>query len=516
MVTATPATTSAGSFEGSVRVKAPVPKAGFKSSLIRSQGIILDLDAIPPPTSPLPIPNIAAVSTSLPSTSTLLPPASPSPSLRTTPRMTSHDKLPKPLAGPAVSLRPPPRQPPSPRPRSIVSHIGLSSPPEKSLPPVPSLLHTHDTFHGSTPTSPTSPTSPISPISSMFSTPSTPRSQKIFSTSLPTTAMRSLSLGRVPIRTSRRGVHNTSESKEGSLSRVDRTRGPRATDQRLNNPAVEQPGQQRAQGRDSAIADTGNGSETAKGTSDTTSSDVPRPLGLVATQYYGIESSMRWREGLDPIQKRFPSSNGSWRCQDRFAVFFRPGDQLGPDQVVTKTFWSEAWPYPIETILYGTVGAERSPDSTVASASTLPSGTRDRGGSTSSYSSSVYSSGHSSDHEGDRQATRGRAGGPRLVSSESQLKTAASFPSSTAKNDNGQSTHPHRHHNDPRYITSDGVQKIAKVVIPMPDIAIDQMDVVKAPIKVELRIFILESPLRIHATALLLGRMVAGSTELYI
>lgn len=104
-----------------------------------------------------------------------------------------------------------------------------------------------------------------------------------------------------------------------------------------------------------------------------------------------------------------------------------------------------------------------------------------------------------------------------MVSSESQLKTAASFPSSTAKNDNGSSSHHHhRHRNDPRYITSDGVQKIAKVVIPMPDIAIDQMDVVKAPIKVELRIFILESPLRIHATALLLGRTVAGSTELYI
>lgn len=197
---------------------------------------------------------------------------------------------------------------------------------------------------------------------------------------------------------------------------------------------------------------------------------LPRPIGLIATRFYGIESSMRWREGVDPVEKRFTSSNGAWRCQDRFAVFFRPGDQIGPDQVVTKTFWSEAWPYPIETILYGTIGPLEK-------------------------KSQPEVNGHRSDHESEHRLSRTRAQG--------NLKMAASFPPSLKSK-------------DPRYITSAGVQKIAKVTIPMPDVAIDQMDLVKAPIKVELRIFILESPLRIHATAFLLGRTVAGTTELYM
>ncbi|KAF9939620.1 hypothetical protein BGZ67_009200 [Mortierella alpina] len=217
---------------------------------------------------------------------------------------------------------------------------------------------------------------------------------------------------------------------------------------------------------------------------------LPRPPGLIATRFYGIESSMRWREGVDPIQKRFSSSNGSWRCQDRFAVFFRPGDPIGPDHVVTKTFWSEAWPYPIETILYGTTGP------------ILP---RQESETTQGHGQS----GHRSDHEGDRQISRGRAAaaaaaGARAGGSETHaLKAAASFP-------------PVARSRDPRYITSEGVQKIAKVVIPMPDVTIDQMELVKAPIKVELRIVVLEQPLRVQATASLFGRTVTGTTELYV
>ncbi|KAF9389503.1 hypothetical protein BGX21_000084 [Mortierella sp. AD011] len=204
-----------------------------------------------------------------------------------------------------------------------------------------------------------------------------------------------------------------------------------------------------------------------------------RPVGLVATRFYGIESSMRWREGVDPIQKRFASSNGSWRCQDRFAIFFRPGDQIGPDQVVTKTFWSEAWPYPIETILYGTGTGTINP---------LPS----------NHGLEV---GHRSNQDGELSSRLKT--GLRLTSSETQLKNAASFP-------------PTSQSKDPRYINSDGVQKIAKVTIPMPDVPIDHVDLVKAPIKVELRIFILEAPLRIHASAFLLSRNVAGTVELYV
>ncbi|KAF9314867.1 hypothetical protein BG003_003718 [Podila horticola] len=204
---------------------------------------------------------------------------------------------------------------------------------------------------------------------------------------------------------------------------------------------------------------------------------LPRPMGLVATRFYGIESSMRWREGVDPVEKRFTSSNGAWRCQDRFAVFFRPGDQIGPDQVVTKTFWSEAWPYPIETILYGTIGPL-------------------------DHTSKPIEAGHRSDHESEHRLSRNRVGGVG-GHGYGHLKSAASFPPSLKSK-------------DPRYITSASVQKIAKVTIPMPDVSIDQMDLVKAPIKVELRIFILESPLRIHATAFLLGRTVAGTTELYM
>ncbi|KAF9557551.1 hypothetical protein EC968_007603 [Mortierella alpina] len=224
----------------------------------------------------------------------------------------------------------------------------------------------------------------------------------------------------------------------------------------------------------------------------------PRPLGLIATRFYGIESSMRWREGVDPIQKRFSSSNGSWRCQDRFAVFFRPGDPIGPDHVVTKTFWSEAWPYPIETILYGTTGP------------ILPSQEESEAEQAHHHHHHRRQSGHRSDHEGDHQISRGRyaAAGARSSGSIGEthptlLKAAASFP-------------PPARSRDPRYITSEGVQKIAKVVIPMPDVAIDQMELVKAPIKVELRIVVLEQPLRVHATASLFGRAVTGTTELYV
>ncbi|KAG0299844.1 hypothetical protein BGZ98_009710 [Dissophora globulifera] len=212
---------------------------------------------------------------------------------------------------------------------------------------------------------------------------------------------------------------------------------------------------------------------------------LQRPTGLVATRFYGIESSMRWRDGVDPIEKRFASSNGSWRCQDRFAIFFRPGDQIGPDQVVTKTFWSEAWPYPIETILYGTRDSLALYEETA----------RDSSGAEVQQQ---RPNSQNDDHVGPRLRT-----GLRQISSETHLKSAASFP-------------PMAGCKDPRYISSDGVQKIAKVVIPMPDVSIDQMDLVKAPIKVELRIFILEAPLRIHASASLLGRTVKGATELYV
>jgi hypothetical protein len=50
----------------------------------------------------------------------------------------------------------------------------------------------------------------------------------------------------------------------------------------------------------------------------------------------------------------------------------------------------------------------------------------------------------------------------------------------------------------------------------MPDVAIDQMELVEAPVKVELCIYILESPLRVNATATLLGRTVQGTAELYV
>ncbi|KAF9122437.1 hypothetical protein BGX30_002008 [Mortierella sp. GBA39] len=236
-----------------------------------------------------------------------------------------------------------------------------------------------------------------------------------------------------------------------------------------------------------------------------------RPMCWTATRYYGIESSMRWREGVDPIQKRFSSSNGSWRCQDRFAVFFRPGDDIGPDQVVKKTFWSEAWPYPIETILYGTTATTSTPSSTSTASTTAIATSSSKNGGMNRYSltrgmetgEGERTGGYRSDHEGDRQISRGRTGSRQYLAGENVLKTAASFPSSGRNR-------------DPRYITSEGVSKIAKVTIPMPDVAIDQMELVKAPVKVELCIYILESPLRVNATATLLGRTVEGTTELYV
>ncbi|KAF8939129.1 hypothetical protein EDD21DRAFT_197966 [Dissophora ornata] len=462
MVTAT-AADGAPNSQASVKVKAPTPKAGFRNPnlMIWSQPILLDLDAFPAPTSPLPIPEFPSPPPGLPSRVYS----------RTPPAKATYDKPSSPMAPMSNSLRPPPR------PRSIVSQLTLSNPPSESLPPVPALLHSHDNLYvSSTPTSPTTPTTP-----SFYTSFPRRNYDSSLSTSLPMNSVRSSSVGRVQSSYKARAPRKISNASGGPgiPAQMEMQRGrfasmsPRLQQTRENTVgSMEEP-----QSKDMAPKPETNEDERR---ASAVTELPPRPVGLVATCFYGIESSMRWREGVDPIEKRFASSNGSWRCQDRFAVFFRPGDQIGPDQVVTKTFWSEAWPYPIETILYGTN------DSLTPSSGSEHSG----------------QDGHRSEINGDQLSSRLRTG-LRLTSSETHLKSAASFP-------------PLSGSKDPRYITSDGVHKVAKVIIPMPDVAIDQMDLVKVPVKVELRIFILESPLRIHASAFLLGRTVAGLAELYM
>ncbi|KAF9179976.1 hypothetical protein BGZ51_001808 [Haplosporangium sp. Z 767] len=453
MVTAIAPESASSNSNPSGLTKRPTPKTGTRNRLLtQSQPIHIDFTALPAPTSPLPIPD-----TNTP------PPGSPS---RTAPRKLPHDKVSSPTTLTSGSLRPPPR------PRSIVSHITLCNPPTESLPPVPVILHSSET-----PTSPISPISPSTP--SFYSSFSQPQDRSL-SRSLPSSAIRSSSVGRVSGVKNRpsRKAFNPSDISDGHATLGEEYRGrpsPTSTglqqtqknlmsnmeDPVSTNP-MQVPETERAEHRLPLIK------------------DLPlRSVDLIATRFYGIESSMRWREGVDPIQKRFSSSNGSWRCQDRFAIFFRPGDQIGPDQMVTKTFWSEAWPYPIETVLYGTTDQVSAGDE-----------------------AEREFSGHRSDHESDRQMSRGRVG-TRVALPDTHLKAAASFP-------------PLVGNRDPRYITSEGVHKIAKVIIPMPDVAIHQMDLVKAPVKVELRIFLLESPLRINATATLLGKTVAGTTELYV
>ncbi|KAF9169053.1 hypothetical protein BGX20_010870 [Mortierella sp. AD010] len=441
-----------------IKVKAPSPKAGFRnqSLLIRSQPIYLDLDAFPAPTSPLPIPKQPTPPSRGPSCT---PPSTPSKVIS--------EKPSSPTGTMSNSLRPPPR------PRSIVSQLTLSKPPSESLPPIPTILHSNDNLHiSSTPTSPTTPTTP--PLYPSFTS-----RYEDSNLSRPSYSIRSSSLGRLhgnlKNKTPRK-VSNASSSpaqKETQRGRSAQTSITPLQKQERSDPMSNMEGP-----INGALAPRPETNEEER--QSPANVELPsRPVGLVATRFYGIESSMRWREGVDPIQKRFASSNGSWRCQDRFAIFFRPGDQIGPDQVVTKTFWSEAWPYPIETILYGTGTGTINP---------LPS----------NHGLEV---GHRSNQDGELSSRLKT--GLRLTSSETQLKNAASFP-------------PTSQSKDPRYINSDGVQKIAKVTIPMPDVPIDHVDLVKAPIKVELRIFILEAPLRIHASAFLLSRNVAGTVELYV
>ncbi|KAG0204966.1 hypothetical protein BGX28_003267 [Mortierella sp. GBA30] len=446
--------------QSSGKVKTAGPKANIRSqTLIRSQPRPLDFDIVPaPPTSPLPIPTTSSSS-----------------SPRVSSRKVSQDKIASVIVVPG-SLRPPPR------PRSVVSHLTLSTPPSESLPPVPVILHSSDSQHG-----PSTPTSPISPTTPSFYSSFSVSSVSSLSRSLPSNAFRSTNFGHIHSSNKSKPRRKTSNvvPMESSIQTVNTDRnqvlpitiGSRSARTNLMS-NMEEPVSRSVTPR----------LEEAEDSNEIYADRelVDRPLGFIATRYYGIESSMRWREGVDPIEKRFSSSNGSWRCQDRFAIFFRPGDRIGPDQVVTKTFWSEAWPYPIETVLYGTLGpfspGHESNDQ--------------------AQEQEHQQDGHRSDHEGHRRISQGWAAGSHSNMSETQLRTAASFP-------------PWTRSRDPRYITSEGVQKIAKVNIPMPDVAIDQMELVKAPIKVELRIFVLEEPLRVHATADLLGRTVTGTTELY-
>ncbi|KAG0273411.1 Aminopeptidase 2 mitochondrial [Linnemannia exigua] len=381
---------------------------------LRSQPIVVDLDAIPPPTLPLPIPNIPPS----PTTAT---------AVRTAPRKTSQDKIPgSPMQPGSGSLRPPPR------PRVLRSaSVGR-----------------------------------------------VPHSAKLKSSSRrpPRTPLIIASGGDIPIQSEKQRARFASEMAKSLPP-------PTPTDSSLMV-NLEEPVNRAVSPLPSAREDENNNIDSQLTPVELVVYPPERPVSCTATRYYGIESSMRWREGVDPIHKRFSSSNGAWRCQDRFAVFFRPGDDIGPDQVVTKTFWSEAWPYPIETILYGTTTTTTTTATTSTATSNVKNGVNryslTRGKETGE---GERSGGYRSDHEGDRQISRGRTGSRQYSTGESLLKTAASFPSS------GRSR-------DPRYITSEGVQKIAKVTIPMPDVAIDQMELVKAPVKVELCIYILESPLR--------------------
>ncbi|KAG0375071.1 hypothetical protein BGX24_009576 [Mortierella sp. AD032] len=422
MVTATPTVQSSHSLPNS-----KTRTTASQLAKLRSQPIIVDLDTIPPPTLPLPIPNV---------------PPSPTvtTAIRTAPRKTSQDKMSgSPLLPGSSSLRPPPR----PRMGRIQHSAKLKSTSRRP-----------------------------------------PRTPLIIANG-----------GDIPIQSERQRARFASEMAESLPP-------PTPTDSGLMV-NLEEPVNRAVSPLPITREGENNNMDSPLTPVELAVYPPERPLSCTATRYYGIESSMRWREGVDPIQKRFSSSNGAWRCQDRFAVFFRPGDDIGPDQVVTKTFWSEAWPYPIETILYGTTTTTITAV-TSATTSNVKNGVNryslTRGNETVE---GERSGGYRSDHEGDRQISRGRTGSRQYSPGESLLKTAASFPSS------GRSR-------DPRYITSEGVQKIAKVTIPMPDVAIDQMELVKAPVKVELCIYILESPLRVNATATLLGRTVQGATELYV
>ncbi|KAF9922404.1 hypothetical protein FBU30_007459 [Linnemannia zychae] len=486
MVTATPNIQNPNTQTSTAKVRTT---AGQLAKL-RSQPIVIDFDALPPPTSPLPIPNA---------------PLSPSLTNRTVLPKSSQDKLsgsPLPSSG---SLRPPPR------PRSIVSHISLSNPPSESLPPVPVLLYSNDSYLSSTPTSPISPTGP-----SFFSSIS-PRLEGVQSFSLPSSVLRSSSVGRISD-----SVKNQSTRKLRATINVSNDDLPIQNEKQRARIAAEMIESAPPTPINSnlminleepvnrAVSPLPSSQDRIDKEADLTLAELSiqpeRSVGYIATRYYGIESSMRWREGVDPIQKRFSSSNGAWRCQDRFAVFFRPGDNIGPDRVVTKTFWSEAWPYPIETILYGTTSTSLSISSRKSTADSTIGMNKDNRHSLARSKEAVEegrSTGYRSDHEGDRQISRGRTGSRQYSTGDPLLKTAASFPSSDRSR-------------DPRYITSEGVHKIAKVMIPMPDVAIDQMELVKAPVKVELCIYILESPLRVNATATLLGRTVQGTIELYV
>ncbi|KAF9585829.1 hypothetical protein BGW38_000540 [Lunasporangiospora selenospora] len=439
----------------------------------RSQLITIDFDALPAPTTPLPnpIPEVSSIRTTLATQGNAA-------------RKSSPDKTIMPLI--TTSLRPPPRplanSLPS-RPRSVTSPTSLGAPPSESLPPVPAILHSNDSPHISS--TPTSPTSPISRPSR------SPRQEASSPTSVSRSSMRSASVGRTGGSPKNRPIHRIPQAGDVSaeITAVKDKGRARLMAPRSEPSKVEQNELMRNMEEPQSKSTSSTTSERLSTSSYSTVSaeedDSHRPASLFATRYYGIESSMRWREGVDPVEKRFMSTSGSWRCQDRFAIFFRPGDLIGPDQVVTKTFWSEAWPYPIETILYGTTGPFLpSPGNPVEM-------------------ETERSVGHLSDYEGEHQITRSRLSGIRMSSSESQLKISASNPSSARGR-------------EPRYINSEGVQKIAKVTIAMPDVAINQMEMVKAPIRVELRIYILEAPLRIHANAFLLGKTVVGNTELFV
>ncbi|KAG0232083.1 hypothetical protein BGW42_008376 [Actinomortierella wolfii] len=436
------------------------PGARRPNTLILSRSIPM-IDTMSAPTTPLPIPKEILHACSPP----ISPPPTPGKKQNHSEQSPTHLTF-------SRSLRPPPRPSTtqankSPRPKSTVTLLQLSRPPTEELPPIPRVASPKQSV----------PPSPNSPVNSTLSSKNgtllarsarassvgkdarlhgTPRSHK---------AAKSSDLSKVPLFSVMGNMEEPARVKdEDSPTTVPRHEGL----QKNADTCITQPS-----------------SHNNKAVMTQEVEVLERPKGLVATRYYGIESSMRWREGVDPIEKRFVASNGSFRCQDRFAVFFRPGSPIGPDQVVTKTFWSEAWPYPIETILYGTMVG---------------------------YDDSLPAMGFRADH--DRETRMRSQSLPPIdeyapsslhqqQNFHQQLKSVSSFP-------------PGAKSRDPRYITSKGVQKIAKIIVPMPDVAIDQMDLVRVPIRVELRIYVVEDPLRIHASATLLGRNVVGTTELYI
>ncbi|KAF9973401.1 hypothetical protein BGZ73_003341 [Actinomortierella ambigua] len=440
-------------------IKVMAPGARRPNTLVLSRSIPM-IDTMSAPTTPLPIPKEVLHACSPP----ISPP--PIPGKQYNHSEQSPTQLPF-----SRSLRPPPRPSTaqttkSPRPKSVVTLLQLSQPPTEDLPPIPSDASPRQS-------SPLSPTSPATPTHSLHH-------------NLLTRTTRASSVGRYHTATRFQKTAKPSDLSKLPLFSVMGNLEEPARVKKEDSPTTVS---QAVEMHSSADAQVAESSSHAHNASKAQEVEVPeRPKGLVATRYYGIESSMRWREGIDPIEKRFVASNGSFRCQDRFAVFFRPGSPIGPDQVVTKTFWSEAWPYPIETILYGTMvtyedllpglslRAEQDRETRMRSLSLPPI--------TESYPPDMQKQ---YPHQHQYQ----------------QLKSVSSFP-------------PGAKSRDPRYITSKGVQKIAKIIVPMPDVAIDQMDLVRVPIRVELRIFVVENPLRIHATANLLGRTVTGITELYI